>query len=226
MASPYEPVEPRWLIASHLAFELKITGYLGWGRTGNVFAADIVGPETIGVAIKVTNKLEYVAGLEMEADYYRTQLKHLQGTVVPRFYGLFKPTNPSESEPCRLLVLERCGDWIHGGHGVAPEISNFERQVDRLPAMVLRYFGSTTILPYRWLITSHFWKLIEAGVLHMDIRRENILRAKPDHTGFRIIDFEDVSLEYSSLAKRIGIYQMLWAQNLGVVDCLSGADPI
>ena len=125
-------------MASHLAFELRVTGLLGGGRTGSVFAADIVRPETIGVAIKATNELEYFSALEKEADVYQTQLKHLQGTVVPRFYGLFKPTDSSESEPCTLLVLERCGNWIHGGHGVAPQISNFERQVFYLPFKVLR----------------------------------------------------------------------------------------
>ncbi len=55
--------------------------------------------------------------LEVEADLYNTKLKDLQGTDVPRFFGLF--TGIIEGFPIRIacILLEYCGPTMGGYFG-------------------------------------------------------------------------------------------------------------
>lgn len=52
-----------------------------------------------------------VPDLEREAKFYENDLRHLQGTVVPEYYGFYKGKADGFELAC--MILEYCGG--HGG---------------------------------------------------------------------------------------------------------------
>lgn len=52
------------------------------------------------------------ARLEHEAQLYTTNLSSLQGSCVPKFFGLFKRETAGESIAC--IILEYCGTTLSG----------------------------------------------------------------------------------------------------------------
>jgi len=59
------------------------------------------------VALKWVTGMERIGMLRWEAGFYETQLKGLQGIIVPTFYGLY--TAKIEGVDVGCLVLEWCG---------------------------------------------------------------------------------------------------------------------
>ncbi|KAF8973499.1 hypothetical protein BDZ97DRAFT_1751543 [Flammula alnicola] len=58
------------------------------------------------VIFKMAGGIEALKVLEHEYSFYAQHLSHLQGTVIPQCYGLFKGT--VHGNPFGCLVLERC----------------------------------------------------------------------------------------------------------------------
>ncbi|PSR76125.1 hypothetical protein PHLCEN_2v8675 [Hermanssonia centrifuga] len=105
--------------------------------------------------------------LEVEAELYNTRLKDLQGTDVPRFFGLF--TGIIEGFPIRIacILLEYCGPTMGG------------------------YFGDYDMAT-RGKIIEAFVRLHNAGVQHNDIDTYHIIldEADSENLQVRIIDFD------------------------------------
>ncbi|KAI0931276.1 hypothetical protein AcW2_000199 [Taiwanofungus camphoratus] len=67
--------------------------------------------EPVEVALKWVTGLQRIGLLRWEAGVYENQLKTLQGTTVPKFYGFF--TAKIEGVHVGCLVLEWCGGRTH-----------------------------------------------------------------------------------------------------------------
>ncbi|GJE87009.1 hypothetical protein PsYK624_030920 [Phanerochaete sordida] len=78
------------------------------------------GCDDINVVCKLAEGKSGLSMLNMEAQLYATNLKNLQGTVVPRFYGFYVGTWKDlggEDNLLGCILLEDCGESIqhHGG---------------------------------------------------------------------------------------------------------------
>ena len=60
------------------------------------------------VAMKIARGQEQARLLYHEAQVYQTELKHLQGTIVPKYYGTF--VSRIEHNDVAVMVLEYCGN--------------------------------------------------------------------------------------------------------------------
>jgi len=81
-------------------------------------ASSIVIPEVVPVVIKLsiipTGNNDDVPSAVHEIQMYNSYLKHLQGTVVPHFYGAFK----LDKRSVVLTILERVGEPLFKGYSV------------------------------------------------------------------------------------------------------------
>ncbi|KLO09413.1 hypothetical protein SCHPADRAFT_907751 [Schizopora paradoxa] len=75
--------------------------------TTNVVRVEIGGRPYV---VKVLRHRNLSNRLRDEANLYRTKLKHLQGDVVPKFYGVLEGKDLEGKDVC-CLVLEDCGDY-------------------------------------------------------------------------------------------------------------------
>jgi hypothetical protein len=80
---------------------------------------DIPGsPDVIAkVAVNDAGAEAWVLRLEEEARLYCNELRHLQGRVVPRFFGFYTGTRQREFSrwdvaPAACMILEDCGDSL------------------------------------------------------------------------------------------------------------------
>ncbi|KAG7085442.1 hypothetical protein E1B28_003003 [Marasmius oreades] len=127
------------------------------------------------VVLKIATGSEHISLLQREASFYEDELHHLQGCVVPKYYGLYRGKLGSSSPrshrlDCRdaasaCMILEYCS-----GHGSFPLSSGDFRR--------------------RALIATQ--RLHQAGVVHGDLlnnRHILDLGYNGDKGGVRIVDF-------------------------------------
>ncbi|GJE90084.1 hypothetical protein PsYK624_062070 [Phanerochaete sordida] len=131
--------------------------------------------------------------LEDEAELYTHKMKHLQGTTVPRFYGLFSGTYVNmlgRTRAIRCIIVEA---W-----GSSPTT------LKRVP-MSLRITIAEAVL-----------RIHAAGVQHNDLRLPNIL-ISPDKREVRIVDFDNASQHDCPRAMPVILYA--WEPTLAEFGC-------
>ncbi|PBL04278.1 hypothetical protein ARMGADRAFT_905691, partial [Armillaria gallica] len=87
---------------------LQFTARCGETLRRNIFRASMhpSGGQPTMVIIKMSHTEEEFSRLQQEAKVYDKNLRNLQGTVVPKCYGLFATNNRGTKTGC--LVLEYC----------------------------------------------------------------------------------------------------------------------
>ncbi|KAK7058519.1 hypothetical protein VNI00_002153 [Paramarasmius palmivorus] len=120
------------------------------------------GKEPSAVALKLASGHMEVQRLKVEADIYQKELVSLQGTLVPKFYGIY--TSEYDGVKRAVMILEHCGD------GKVSEFIDFNE--------------------FNRLLMLAACKLHRAGVVHgsLDEPRHILEVGKT----IRIIDFADV----------------------------------
>ncbi|TFY63642.1 hypothetical protein EVG20_g6228 [Dentipellis fragilis] len=115
----------------------------------------------------VENDNDLAAQMENESDIYNTQLRDLQGDVVPTFYGFYKGSYECSGRTINFscIVLDYCG--------TPPQ--------EEFPALPIAL---------RSQILDHMYAIHKAGIVHGDFREPNVLvKSTEDITSVRIIDF-------------------------------------
>jgi len=126
-----------------------------------VFRASIEGTEAPVFALKFAMREDLVDGLEEESRIYHDALQTLQGTTVPRSYGLFTGMG-EEGQQIACLVLEHWGDCLQQPFPLLP-------------------------LDLKILILERLGAIHREGLLHGDFAERNVLLHEGD---VRIIDFD------------------------------------
>ncbi|KAF5371350.1 hypothetical protein D9615_009702 [Tricholomella constricta] len=132
-----------------------------------VFRASLIGPligppkQAAIVALKFAFREDLIADLTEEAEVYKGALESLQGTAVPRCYGLYNGYGV-DGEPIACLMLEYWGECIH-------------QPFEHLPLNV------------RIRILQRLGDIHKQGLVHGDFAERNVLELDGD---VRIIDFD------------------------------------
>ncbi|GJE90082.1 serine/threonine protein kinase [Phanerochaete sordida] len=153
---------------------------------------DLSSEETIEVVCKIVLN-EDSDRLEDEARLYTERMKHLQGTTVPRFYGLFSGTyvNPAgRTRAIRCIIVEEWGSSMS--------------KITHLP-MSLRITIIEAVL-----------RIHAAGVKHNDLRFPNILISE-DKSEVRIVDFDNASEHTCPRSMPVILYA--WEPTLADFGC-------
>ncbi|PSR82306.1 hypothetical protein PHLCEN_2v6097 [Hermanssonia centrifuga] len=127
--------------------------------------------------------------LEAEADLYSTELKDLQGTDVPRFFGLFTGVIKAYRTRIACILLEYCGPTM-GGYFDDYDMAT--RLVALTSRVVLTLNPMLTGLN-RGKIIEAFVRIHNAGVQHNDIETYHVILDQSDSENLkvRIIDFDN-----------------------------------
>lgn len=123
------------------------------------------------------------ANLRHEVDLYQNQLKPLQGTVVPEFYGIFTGallrSSKTSQERATCILLENCGEAISY---CLEDLK--EHQLIFIHCVNLYHIDCDSSVA----IKNAFHQLHEAGVVHGSIDYEgNILKADGPNGDTRIV---------------------------------------
>ncbi|BEI85662.1 hypothetical protein CcaverHIS002_0510630 [Cutaneotrichosporon cavernicola] len=117
-----------------------------------------------------------------EAEMYAGPLRSLQGTAVPRYYGVYSGAD-DKGRRLYALVLERVGRAIHrkhdGGKGTWDDLIPQQRRA----------------------VAQLYTKVHGAGVVHGDLELRHIRRELGDGGGLRLIDFEGARFKPDSVEK-------------------------
>jgi len=116
------------------------------------------------VALKFAMREDLIDDLDKEAAVYAGALQHLQGTVIPRCYGLYTGSGEG-GQPIACLVLEHCGECI-------------QERFQYLPLSV------------RIRILERLADIHRCGLCHGDFAERNVLQRDGD---IRIIDFDQTN---------------------------------
>ncbi|GJE90087.1 hypothetical protein PsYK624_062100 [Phanerochaete sordida] len=131
--------------------------------------------------------------LEDEAELYTHKMKHLQGTTIPRFYGLFSGTYINmlgKTRAIRCIILEAWGASM--------------TTLKRVP------------MSRRITIAEAVLRIHAAGVQHNDLRLANIL-ISADKSEVRIVDFDDASEHPCARAMPVILYA--WKPTIADFGC-------
>ncbi|KAF8212126.1 hypothetical protein K438DRAFT_1806008, partial [Mycena galopus ATCC 62051] len=128
-----------------------------------VFRASIEGDEAPVFALKFAMREDLVSGLEEETRIYYA-LQTLQGTAIPRCFGIYTGTG-EEGQKIACLVLEYWGECLE------LPFEPFPRIKVRVSIKVLERLGA----------------IHQQGLLHGDFAERNVLLHEGD---VRIIDFD------------------------------------
>jgi len=131
-----------------------------YGSDSPVFRASIEGTDN-AVALKFAMRDDLISGLEEEGRIYRDALQTLQGTTIPRCFGLFLGMG-EEGQSIACLVLEYWGECLRQPFQFLP--LNLKIQILEGLASIHR-----------------------EGLLHGDFAERNVLLHDGD---IRIIDFD------------------------------------
>ncbi|KAK7062818.1 hypothetical protein VNI00_000312 [Paramarasmius palmivorus] len=113
------------------------------------------------VVLKFAFREDFVDDLAQEAEVYRNALEPLQGSAIPRCYGLFTGEG-EEGQEIACLVLEYCGESLDQPFCLLP-------------------------LDVRMRILERLYELHKCGVHHGDFAERNVLKYNND---IRLIDFD------------------------------------
>ncbi|BEJ10635.1 hypothetical protein CspHIS471_0100570 [Cutaneotrichosporon sp. HIS471] len=117
-----------------------------------------------------------------EVEMYAGPLRSLQGTAVPRYYGVYSGAD-DKGRWLYALVLERVGRAIHrrhdGGKGTWDDLIPQQRRA----------------------VAQLYAKVHGAGVVHGDLELRHIRRELGDGGGLRLIDFEGARFKPDSVEK-------------------------
>jgi len=116
----------------------------------------------VDIALKFALRDDFVDGLVTEAEAYTGALKDLQGSVVPRFYGLYTGSG-EEGQIVACLVLEHYGEC-------------------------LKLHFEDLALDTRILILQRLRDFHQSGLHHDDFAERNVLQG--DDGDIRLIDFD------------------------------------
>ncbi|CAA7271258.1 unnamed protein product [Cyclocybe aegerita] len=190
---------------------LQVKECIGYGRLGTVYAVDVsrldnrTGGYLPPLVIKVSKGSLDCSKLSKEAGLY-TEMQSLQGTVVPRCYGLFTSQVP-DGCAIRDFQLEQTGSSSEQEEH--QQLHDAEDNKDCISILLLERLGRA-LHPDNHVpneakkdIYAMFNEVAKLGILHDDIRADNILEA-PSHPevsstpsplsgrtyGWRIIDWE------------------------------------
>ncbi|GJE90081.1 serine/threonine protein kinase [Phanerochaete sordida] len=131
--------------------------------------------------------------LEDEAGLYCKQMQHLQGTTVPKFYGLFSGTYINMSRKTRAVRCIITEEW---GTSMAT--------VKHIP------------MELRITIAEAALRIHAAGVQHNDLRLTNILISS-DNSEVRITDFDNAGEHDCGRAMPVILYS--WEPTLADFGC-------
>ncbi|KAK7027334.1 hypothetical protein VNI00_015297 [Paramarasmius palmivorus] len=139
---------------------IRVTDILSDTKRSTVYLAHITDKHgKRQVVLKVGDVLN---SLGTEADCYN-DMKHLQGSVVPHFYGLFRAERNTGGYLAGI-VLEQFGEPVR------EMFDDLERSI-------------------KARILDHLFKIHKAGILPFDFEERNVLI---DGNELRVIDFEDI----------------------------------
>ncbi|BEJ01269.1 hypothetical protein CcaverHIS631_0511260 [Cutaneotrichosporon cavernicola] len=172
---------PEQCPAAEALTRLRIGPLLGAGRTWTVYGASAGQPR----GIPTTKEAEAAANMRaalFEAEMYAGPLRSLQGTAVPRYYGVYSGAD-DKGRRLYALVLERVGRAIHrkhdGGKGTWDDLIPQQRRA----------------------VAQLYTKVHGAGVVHGDLELRHIRRELGDGGGLRLIDFEGARFKPDSVEK-------------------------
>ncbi|KAF9479118.1 hypothetical protein BDN70DRAFT_834830 [Pholiota conissans] len=116
--------------------------------------------EKTTVVLKFAMRSDLISDLVEETEMYLGPLEPLQGSAVPRFYGLYTGTENDQDIAC--LVLEYCGESITKRFSLLP-------------------------MNLRVRILEHLGEIHRQGFLHGDFAERNVLHKNGE---VRLIDFD------------------------------------
>lgn len=83
------------------------------------------GSEDIRAVCKLVVGTTKTVDMKHEAEIYETKLRDLQGHCIPRFYGLYRGSMPSDDavlDDATCLILEDCGERLGTYFGLSDEV--------------------------------------------------------------------------------------------------------
>ena len=125
---------------------------------------------------------KYNRRLRHEADIYETKLQDMQGSFIPKFYGLFTGSVASKTAIC--ILLEDCGVCVGMSFGAIPFLWRYVSC--HLAIQGLFFITSPSQRSVEILLAIH-----ERGVQHNDVYARNVVvddRANP--TRMVLVDFD------------------------------------
>lgn len=132
---------------------------------------------------KVAIKFAATDTLLMEAGVY-DELADIQGTVIPKLYGLFfGETDKGKETAC--IIMQYAGEELEE---LLEDLPKPDQSV--YPISTRQATSNTAVDVYRGEILSHLAAVHACGLHLPDFAERNILKA--DNGSYRLIDFEDV----------------------------------